>query len=186
MIRPERLEGSRIRHVELRARSEQPPIKYSRLIMVRRAGTDFEALIQVLDNGLVVFPGGEYNSGDGDPIEAIVREVGEEGHLDRGQLRSLRNWDLLWGSFVFQISWSQGAIRCLDTCHLIQSIDHNYYGLGNAKDEEIIQTAWVPLGLLASGTVPFRRKVPRNIQRAAAKSVEMVPRLVRWYSKNSF
>lgn len=157
------------------------PMRYSRLIIVREINSQLHALVQLLDNGLVVFPGGQEKSTDGDPIETIVRECGEEGVLNREQLRTLRNYDLLWGSFVFPVEWMQRGYACVDTYHLILAVDDNYMGLRQTQDPEISSTSWVNLQDLANGIVPFPANLPQNIQGAASKAMALFPELIKTY-----
>ena len=164
---------------------ENEPKKYSRLIMVRKAEVGIDVLVQLLDNGLVVFPGGKDEPNDGDSIGTIIREVNEEGKMNKGQLKNLEDFDLLWGSFVFKVAWHMDKTPCVDTYHLIQTIGHDYDGIAIPNDDEIKKAEWVNLGLLAAGIVPFKAKVPKNIRLAAIKSLQFVPELMEWYSKNS-
>lgn len=157
------------------------PERYSRLVLVRKIKGQPQVLVQKLDNGLVVFPGGQEKDTDGDPIETIVRECGEEGTLNRGQLRTLRNYDLLYGSFVFQVAWKKQMLPCIDTCHLILAIDDIYGGLQQTQDGEIISTAWVNLQELANGSVNFEGEVPQNVQEAASKTIPFLPKLTKAY-----
>jgi len=164
---------------------EKEPVRYSRLVMVRPADKGFEVLVQFLGKGMVLFPGGRDEPSDGDPIETIVREISEEGTMSPGQLRSLRNFDLLWGSFVFQIIWNRGTFGCVDTYHLIKAA-RIYDGIGVInKDDEIRQTAWVDLRVLAFCNSLFEAEVPKNTQKAAKMSLNLLPELIRWHHEHS-
>lgn len=152
------------------------PGRFSRLILIRGNG---EVLVQKLDNGLVIFPGGQEKDEDGDPIETVVRECGEEGTLGRSQLRNLRNNDLLFGSIEFQVRWGVNT----DTNFLVLDVDGFYDWLQQTKDPEVVSTAWVNLQKLAEGIIDFEGTVPENIKETASKTIKLLPELIKGYQE---
>lgn len=148
---------------------------YTRLILVDHHDGP-RTLVQRLDNGLVVFPGGAYQESDGDFIESTVRECDEEGSLSRGALRELRNFDLLWNSVGFSLTWTKGV----DVYRMVYAPDDLYEGLGRSRDPEVVSAHWVGLRSVASGSSESMGRVPYNTRTAARIAVRHLPELFQY------
>lgn len=139
---------------------------YSRLVLFREEQGKIWLLMQRLRNGKLVFPGGEDQLFDGDSIETLIRELGEETTVERGDLRTLRNCDLIYYSARFHLDWGRGG-RNRDVYFVLPGTDQgkDYWprdSLGVARDteEEIEMMGWVALSYLIEGE--GRKEIHRN------------------------
>ena len=124
--------------------------------------------VQTLSNGLLVYPGGQRKPYEQDSIEVLLRELGEESRMSRGQMRTLRNWDLIYGALEFRVDWytKMGRPR-LDTYHMILDPGKMYDDLTITKGREVRSGLWVPLQSISKGISPEGMRIPDNIRIAS-------------------
>lgn len=139
---------------------------YGRVIFFRIGNSGPEVLMQLHNDGMLLFPGGEMVSQDGDSLECVVRELSEETQISKDILRLVRNFDLLWSSRHLVIYWKGNR----DENYVVQWFP-SYEELLVPNEEEITNIVWVPLAKVIQGD--YNNQFYTNVKLACINIYDM-------------
>lgn len=154
---------------ELLRELEKLPIngEYSRLITFRIEDGRLQVLVQVLDNDLVVYPGGRLDvEVDKEPMDALLREISEEGSFDDETLNLVKDYFLSGSTLQFTQDViyinKNGVFR---ENYFVTPYNDSLNGLLMSQDPEIASVDWTDMIELSMGE-GIEGIIPDNIKKA--------------------